>query len=440
MPRDFVPQKILTVSEINARVHALVESSFARVLVRGEISNFKTYPSGHFYFTLKDAGAQLTCVMFRGYNRMLKFRPEDGMLVVAAGRLTVYEARGQYQMVMDGMDPDGVGALQIAFEQLKKKLAAEGLFDGSRKKRVPFLPGRIGVITSDSGAAVHDILTVVHRRFPDMPVLLYPVRVQGDGAVKEIVQALDFFSGQKNADVVILGRGGGSLEDLWAFNEEAVARAIFRCSVPVISAVGHETDFTIADFVADLRAATPSAAAELAVPEKHHLLLKIQEHKQSLAGQIGKSLQNRRRDLSHLVKLIPEPRHLWESWRLKLADHEDKLHQIMVLGLRHRKMHLASCSQGLHSPARLIESNHAICRHLIFRLAHVLEKLLTHSRHRREQFAIRLELLSPKQVLKRGYVMARRKGGEAITHAGGLLSGDEMQLMFFDGEVGVRVK
>ncbi|MEJ2282480.1 MAG: exodeoxyribonuclease VII large subunit [Desulfobacterales bacterium] len=264
-------RKIYSVSELNAEIKALLEESYPFVWLSGEISNFRIPASGHFYFSIKDATSHISAVMFRGQQRQLKFEPEDGMSITGMGRISVYEPRGTYQIILEYLEPSGVGALQVAFEQLKNRLADEGLFDDEFKTDIPFIPNKIGIITSRSGAVVHDILQVVRRRFPNIAIQIYPVKVQGDGAVENIIDALELLNDRAECDVGILARGGGSLEDLQAFNSESVARAIFGSKIPIISAVGHETDYTIADFVADLRAPTPSAAAELVVPEKSTL-------------------------------------------------------------------------------------------------------------------------------------------------------------------------
>ena len=255
----------MTVSELTVRIRDLLAKNFIDVLVEGEISNCREAQSGHIYFTLKDEKAQVKCVWFRQQMRGIKFRPEDGLKVNVRGSIGVYEQRGEYQIYVETMDPAGRGALQLAFEQLKRKLESEGLFDAVHKKALPRLPSRIGLITSPKGAAVRDVVRILRRRFPNVHLLLVPVRVQGEGAAGEIARAVRFFNQRQNVDVLIVARGGGSLEDLWAFNEEVVVRAIFDSQIPVISGVGHETDFTIADFVADMRASTPSAAAEIVV-------------------------------------------------------------------------------------------------------------------------------------------------------------------------------
>jgi exodeoxyribonuclease VII large subunit len=270
------PRPIFTVSELNEAVRITLEGAFGHIWVTGEISNARLASSGHYYFVLKDRDAQVRCVCFRQEARYLKVKPQDGLAVTAGGRLSVYGARGEYQLYVESVEPLGYGALQLAFEQLKKKLEAEGLFDEKRKRPLPALPRRIGIVTSPQGAAIADILRILERRFSGLHVMLYPAMVQGEEAPRQIVRGLAHFSSTACVDVVIVGRGGGSLEDLWAFNDEQVARAIAACSVPVISAVGHQTDFTIADFVADLRAPTPSAAAELVVGRKGDLVQSLE--------------------------------------------------------------------------------------------------------------------------------------------------------------------
>jgi exodeoxyribonuclease VII large subunit len=266
---------IYTVSEITRYIRALLEDSFPGVWIEGEISNYVLHSSGHMYFSLRDSNAVLKCAMFKRANEKLKFKPKDGMKVICFGNISVYEARGDYQLVVEEVEPKGVGALQLQFEELKKKLQKEGLFDAARKIPIPYLPTAIGVVTSPTGAAIRDILNIARRRFANVEIIINPVRVQGEGAAKEIAEAIRQFNRLKNIDVMIVGRGGGSLEDLWAFNEEAVARAIYDSEIPVISAVGHEIDYTICDFVADFRAPTPSAAAELVIPRKEDLVNSI---------------------------------------------------------------------------------------------------------------------------------------------------------------------
>ena len=277
---------VLTVTQLTSAIRGTLESSFERLAVEGEISNCRAWNTGHVYFTLKDAGAQIRAVMFRSAVRQLRFRVQDGLHVIARGRVTVYDAKGEYQIVCDRLEPQGAGALQLAFEQLKSRLEAEGLFEASRKRALPLLPRKIGIVTSLDGAAVHDIIRVFQARSPDVHLVIRPARVQGEGAALDVARGIAAIARVPGVDVLIIGRGGGSIEDLWAFNEEAVARAIVRCPLPVISAVGHETDFTIADFVADLRAPTPSAAAALVAARREEVCARVDRQRDRLTGAV----------------------------------------------------------------------------------------------------------------------------------------------------------
>jgi exodeoxyribonuclease VII large subunit len=300
---------VYTVSALTAEVKAVLEDGFSAVWVEGELSNFKHHTSGHMYFSLKDAEAQIRAVMFRGNNRLLKFQPKDGLAVLVFGAVTVYERRGEYQISVEFMEPKGIGALQLAYEQLKAKLEAEGLFEPGRKRPLPRLPRKVGIITSPTGAVIRDMLTIIGRRFPGLAILIHPVQVQGETAKSEIAEALARLGQRADLDVLIVARGGGSLEDLWAFNEEVVARAIAASPIPVISAVGHETDVTIADFVADLRAPTPSAAAELVVAQRDELRLRVDELAARVVAAMEGALAVRRERVQmlgrHLAVLNP---------------------------------------------------------------------------------------------------------------------------------------
>lgn len=296
-----IERQIFSVSDITRNVRFLLEENFQNVWIEGEISNFKLHSSGHMYFSLKDEQAQIQCVMFRTDNRTLNFEMHEGQSVVCMGRISVYAPRGNYQLYVEKAEPKGIGALQLRFEQLKEKLRKEGLFDEAHKKEIPFLPSRIGIVTSIDGAALRDILKIIERRFAEAHLIIYPVKVQGEGSAESIAAAIEDFNLLSNVDVLIIGRGGGSLEDLWAFNEEIVARAIYASEIPVISAVGHEVDFTIADFVADLRAATPSQAAELVLPLKEQVLLRIQELKARSTQLVLNQIQTGKQDLKRLT-------------------------------------------------------------------------------------------------------------------------------------------
>ena len=328
------PNQILTVSELTRRVKDLLEAQFPSAWVEGEISNFTAATSGHLYFTLKDANAQLSAVMFRGSAAKLNFKLKDGLQVIAFGQVSVYEKRGQYQLIVGQMMPKGLGALQLAFEELKQRLAKEGLFDPARKKPIPTLPQRIGLVTSPSGAAIRDFLNIIGRRYPNVHIVINPVRVQGAGAAEEIAAAIDEFNALELADVLIVTRGGGSLEDLWAFNEEIVARAIARSRIPTISAVGHEIDFTIADFVADLRAPTPSAAAELVVKAKEEFASLVQQHQNRLDKDLRLRVSEARQRFSALATsyVFRQPAELIRQYQQQVDDLRHRLSQATGAG------------------------------------------------------------------------------------------------------------
>lgn len=357
---------IFTVSGLTAEIRSLLEERFPFVWVTGEISDRRLHTSGHLYFRLKDGKASISAVMFRGQNRRLTFRPENGMAVVALGRISVYEPRGDYQIILEYLEPKGAGALQVAFEQLKARLEAEGLFSADRKRPIPFLPRKIGVITSRTGAVFHDIINVLHRRYPAVPVLLIPVRVQGEGAAEEIVEAIGMAARREDLDVVILARGGGSLEDLMAFNSEAVARAVHGSALPVISAVGHETDFTIADFAADLRAPTPSAAAELAVPVRSELSARCDRLTAALVNRFRRFLEDRRRVLKAATGRIIHPRRRIEDGRLRLDDAVARMSRAMARSLERRRERLTWRVQRLESlsPLSILSRGYAVARSL----------------------------------------------------------------------------
>ena len=389
-----------SVTELNARVKSLLESdpALARVVVRGELSNYKIYPSGHHYFTMKDAESSLKCVMFRTSASKLRFRPESGMSVTATGRISVYSRDGAYQLYVTDLMPEGAGDLQVAFEQLKAKLAAEGLFDPAHKKPLPVFPKRVAVITSGAGAAVHDIIRVLGKRWPLAKILILPVRVQGVEAPPEIVGAIRYANRWRLADLIITGRGGGSMEDLWAFNDERVARAIYASDIPVISAVGHEPDVTIADYVADRRAATPSNAAELAAPDIADVRAAIGQDSIRLEQAMGKKLDMLSRRLADLAA------------RPALTDPD------IYLGAK--RMTLDRLRTALSAAA---ESKTAACRRDYVALA------------------AKLDALSPLKVLARGYAIAE-KDGAALRDTEGVQVGDHVDIRLAGGGLGCVVE
>jgi exodeoxyribonuclease VII large subunit len=436
-------RSILTVSQLTAEIKTLLERNFDHVWVEGEISNLRLPGSGHLYFTLKDEKAQIRGVMFRLQNRLLKFEPKDGLQVIGYGRITVYEPRGDYQIILDYLEPKGLGALQLAFEQLKEKLAAEGLFDPARKKPIPHLPQKIGIVTSSSGAAIRDILRIIDRRFANVQILLYPVRVQGQGAAQEIAQAIQAFNQLPDVDVMIVGRGGGSLEDLWAFNEEIVARAIFSSRIPVISAVGHEVDFTIADFVADLRASTPSAAAELAVRNKVELAQNLKNLERALLQSFRATLDLQQERLFSLTERLADPRRRLSDQRIRLDDLSSHLAYSLRQGLRRQqdRFRLQQGSLLLLSPAKRLEEYSQKFSQVMRRLTVSLQRELRISRQRVEGVLGKLFTLSPLGVLERGYSITRvLPSREIVRQADDLKVNSLVNVKVHRGEFKARVE
>ncbi|TAN64637.1 MAG: exodeoxyribonuclease VII large subunit [Methylobacter sp.] len=443
-PRS-TPRNIITVTQLNRETSQLLAEHFLSVLVEGELSNMAQPSSGHLYFTLKDANAQVRCAMFRTQQRRLAFKPENGKQVVVKAQVSLYEPRGDYQLIVDHIEEAGDGALRRAFDALKLKLSGQGLFDVAHKQSLPTLPTAIGVITSPSGAAIRDILTVLQRRFAAIPVIIYPAAVQGDNAKHEIAKAIAAANRLKQCDVIILGRGGGSLEDLWAFNEELVARAIFDSKIPIISAVGHETDFTIADFVADWRAATPSAAAEYASPDQQQWLSRFISLESQLQQQLQRKLNQKQQTLDWLSrrlqqqhpgqKLAGNARRMEElEARLKLAIHAKIRHMTGIIEAKTAKL-------GQHNPALIINSHRQ-------RQNYLRQRLFAAIRHKLEQFNQRLlnssqtlHAVSPLATLSRGYAMAiNPDSGEIIRSAEQLKPGDMVQTRLAQGRFTSLVK
>ena len=394
-------RQVISVGQINEYLRTVMDRdpNLSSLAIRGELSNYKVYPSGHHYFTLKDETGALKCVMFRSSAVGLKFRPENGMKVVAMGRITVFPRDGAYQLYCTGMIPDGVGDLYVAFEQLKKKLQEQGLFDPAHKKPIPKYPGYICIITSEAGAAVHDMLRVLNKRSPLTQVRLLPVRVQGAEAPEEIASAIRYANYYKLGDLLIVGRGGGSMEDLWAFNDERVARAIYDSVIPVISAVGHEPDVTISDFVADLRAATPSNGAELAVPDREAL-------QQSLDSMLS-SMQ------SVMVKRITAARRHWQV----LSD-----------------------SNAMKGPEAAITIRRTNLAHLSQRLTAAQERITSRKRMQFSAYTAKLDALSPLKVLSRGYAITQKADGTVVRSTTDAKVGDSLMITLGDGKISARVE
>ena len=444
-PAAAAPRRVFTVSELTAAVRELLEGEFPEIWVEGEISNGKVWNTGHLYFTLKDGGAQIRSVMFRSALRYLRFKPEDGLHVVARGRLSVYDPKGEYQLVCEHMEPHGLGALQLAFDQLKKRLQAEGLFDTARKRPLPALPAKIGIVTSLDGAAVRDIVKVLRRRYPNAHLVIRPTRVQGEGAAADIARGLAAISRVPGVDVIIVGRGGGSIEDLWAFNEEAVARAIAVAPVPVVSAVGHEVDVTIADFVADVRAPTPSAAAEMVVRAKDDFCTRIDRLRDRMAAAMRARLHRLRarvHQLSGVTALAGWPVRLANRGRYvaELAHDFQRATRGVLVRQQRRHQQLRALLDACDVRRRFERT-----RTRLGKADGALRAALQRARHRADvrfrSAAARLDNLSPLAVLARGYAVcwdATRT--RVIRDAASVEPGDNVRVTLAQGELGCRVE
>lgn len=420
-----VPEKVYTVSEITRLIKQELEAAFPALWVEGEISNFYRHRSGHLYFTLKDEASQLRTAMFRSEAQRVRFEMKDGLQVVCRGHLNVYEPRGEYQFVVEVAEPKGKGALQLAFEQLKEKLKKEGLFDPQLKKKLPLLPKKVGVVTSLTGAAIIDIIRTLERRFVRLHILIYPVQVQGEGAADEIVEGIDYLGGLPDVDVIIIGRGGGSIEDLWAFNEEKVARAIFRCPVPLISAVGHEIDFTIADFVADIRASTPSVAAEMVIEKEESFEQQIENLNKRLVQQHRYSLQERRNEVISLTR-----HQAFQNMRVKLLNLEQKIDELEIKAWNTIK-NLQQKISDRKSRSALLEE----------KMQHVLRGLLLNFKAKWEKLSAELHNLSPLNILKKGYTLCWKDGGQRLVRQiDEVEERKEMTVSFYKGEFTCLVK
>jgi len=427
---------ILTVSELTQEIKGILEDKFPDVWVEGEISNLRIPPSGHIYFTLKDDFSQIRTVLFKMQARTLRFVPEDGFQVICGGRVSLYEKRGDYQLILKSIAPKGIGALQLAFLQLREKLEKEGFFDLAQKKPIPMVPEKIGIVTSPTGAVIQDMLHILERRFENLHILLFPVRVQGEGASSEIAEAIKYFNKFTDVDVIIVGRGGGSLEDLWAFNEEAVARAIHHSKIPIISAVGHETDYTIADFVADLRAPTPSAAAELVVRDKREIKKILHYLGGRLENQMLQILQGYRTDLFHLRKIFKEPEKQIEEYFLRVDDLVNRLRLLTTWTLKRRGekcLHLSE-SLLLRNPMQRVKN----LRFFIFeakkRLGQNIKYSIEIQRQRVGGILGKLDSLSPLSILQRGYSITRKLPSlQILRDAAHVKQGDKVEVKLYQG-------
>jgi exodeoxyribonuclease VII large subunit len=435
-------QHIFHVSELTQNIKRLLEERFPFVWISGEISDLRIPSSGHCYFTLKDETAQIRSVMFRGQAAALKFRPEDGLAIIGLGRLSVYEPRGTYQIIFEYLEPKGIGALQLAFEALKRKLSAEGLFDEEHKKALPPLPRTVSVVTSPTGAAVRDFIRIAQRRFPNLPIQVVPVAVQGERAPVEITRAIEWLNRIGTADIIVLSRGGGSIEDLCAFNDETLARTIFTSRIPVVSAVGHETDFSISDFVADLRAPTPSAAAELIVPHKESLQQHVSKTKQSLYFLINNNIEIKRKHIHLLGDRIVHPNRRLQDLRLRLDDHSMRLSGSMRDLLRQSAERIEyRRNMLLHlSPRRTIATLYDRLDALRQRLSASMRQAVNQGRVHTDTQRAMLEALNPLAILKRGYSITRTTiDGTIVRRADGVDINQPLEILLGDGRLQVTV-
>lgn len=435
-------RQILTVSELTSQIKSQLETKFPFVWITGEISNFRVPVSGHFYLSLKDSRSQINAVMFRGQNSQLKFEPEDGMQINGIGRISLYEPRGTYQIILEYMEPSGVGALQVAFEQLKQKLSSEGLFNDEHKRSIPFLPHNIGIITSLTGSVIHDIIRVLNRRFPNIPLEIFPAKVQGQDAEKELIAAIRLLNQRGDADVAILARGGGSLEDLQPFNTEGLARVIFASKIPIISAVGHETDYTLADFVADLRVPTPSAGAEIVAPLKIDLERQCLDLKKKLVIAFSNYLRFQKTYLREFSKRLVDPRRRIQDMRLRTDDLSSRLIRACRQDIRQRRERLLwrlEKLQTLSPAARLpnLKSKHDQLHH------NLLSSFDIYIKDRKNNLRTnksKITALSPMGILERGYSITRSlPDAQLVRDAESVTIGDRLQILLGTGSLEAAV-
>ncbi len=436
------PNDIYTISRLNREVRRVLEDVFPPIWVQGELTNLAKPASGHLYFTLKDNAAQVRCAMFKNRQSGIRFTPENGMQVMARANIGLYEGRGEYQLIIESLEPAGIGSLQIAFEALKQKLATEGLFAEEHKKPLPFFPDTIGIITSATGAAIQDILSILKRRYPYGEIIIYPVPVQGEGAAIKIANAIKQADQREECDVLILSRGGGSLEDLWSFNEEIVARAIYACATPVVSGVGHEIDFTIADFVADHRAPTPSAAAELVSPDSVETIARLKQREEKLIRHQQQLIHNLQRRVEFLSVQIPHPKQRLIELIQRTDEYAMRLKHHIENKLTNRKMMLSNWSQKIselnpvHKVSQQIEKVRYLQLQFEKSITHILEKSNTEISRLQHM----LQTVSPVSTLERGYaIVTDSKTNTIVTNASNLLVGDKIRITLSKAEISSTV-
>ncbi|MCB0349626.1 MAG: exodeoxyribonuclease VII large subunit [Bdellovibrionales bacterium] len=441
--KDSESPHVHTVSEINSLIRQMLEGEFNHIWLRAEISNFKAHTSGHFYFSLKDENAQISAVMFKGLNSKLKFRPENGLEVIIRGKVTVYEVRGNYQIFCEYMEPVGAGALQKAYEQLKAKLQTEGLFDLKRKRAIPQFPKHIGLVTSPTGAAIQDILNVLRRRYRSARITLAPALVQGDPAPASIVSAIQLINKVSDVDVIIVGRGGGSIEDLWAFNDERVARAIAASRIPTISAVGHEVDFTIADFVADLRAPTPSAAAELVVKSATEIEEKIQSLKTRLWQGFSSNFRRVSDEVRSLSKRLVDPQRKLQDLQIRCDELSTRLESAVFRYIEDQRMTVELALKKLGSPREMLVKLLKRLQLAEMSLRNSIVKNIEKSSSLLRQSAGRLDAMSPLRVVERGYSIVEKLSGVKkiiVKSSGDVVPGEQLNITLAQGGLTVEVK
>ena len=434
-----VSEAAIPISELNRRARALLENSFSPLWVSGEISNLTQHASGHWYFSLKDEKAQVRCVMFRHRNQYLDFAPKQGMQVEARVLVSLYEPRGDFQLNVENMRPGGLGALYEAFAQLKIKLEGEGVFDTARKHALPSFPQQIGLITSPHAAALRDVLSTLQRRMPSIPIVLYPTPVQGKGAHVQIVQAIQAANRRAECQILILCRGGGSIEDLWEFNEEAVARAIAASRIPIISGVGHETDFTIADFAADQRAATPTAAAELASPNRAELGQRLQALQQRLGYHLTRTLETRMQLLDHLAKRLTHPGQRLQHQNQQLTHLRQRLQRAARHRLDTQVWQLKQLNERLANAQPDLVPLAQRCAHFNTRLALVMKNRLAEAHQTQARLAAHLQHLNPQAILQRGFSITRDAQGNIVRDSSALALGSHVDLSFAVGSANAQI-
>ncbi|MCW8930640.1 MAG: exodeoxyribonuclease VII large subunit [Gammaproteobacteria bacterium] len=427
---------ILSVSDFTRNVKSVLEYNFPSVWVSGEISNLAMPRSGHWYFTLKDDRSQVRCAMFRQSNQRLTFTPNEGMQILVKARVSLYEARGDFQLIVDSMEDAGVGTLQRAYEQLKQKLQAQGLFDSQHKQSLPEIPRCIGIITSPTGAALQDILNVLERRFPALPVIIYPAQVQGDSAPEQLLHALQQAQTQALCDVLIIGRGGGSIEDLWAFNHESLALAIHDCPIPIVSSVGHEVDFTICDFVADVRAATPSAAAELVSPDQEEWLNWLYGIEKQLSTHIERHILSLQQQLQWQYKQLKHPGRYLDEISQRIDDLSARLEQHLKLQIQSRREKILTLEARLqqHSPVHQLKHQQTQLQYLQQRLQHSLQPHFEQLQQKIASLAREMDAFSPLATLGRGYSLVKNEQDELIKSTTQLKKGQQVKVLFADDQ------